>query len=299
MPVSFPALLTGAGGFVGSALARRLHGHCALSLGAADWEARLEAAPLEGATVYHLAARVHDPGPRDAAAFDRDNVEKTRRLGEAAARRRARRLVFVSSIKVHGEESRGRAFSPRDEPSPEDPYGRSKAEAERVLAGIAAEHGLPLVVVRPPLVLGPGAKGNLRSLMALADGPWPLPFASIDNRRSFVHVEDLARLLVLCGSEVAAAGRTFIAAHAESTSTPRLVGALRRALGRSERFFPMPPRMLEAAAALAGQGERARRLTRSLEGDPADARARLGWSAEIGIDDAAREMAHAWRQGWR
>jgi nucleoside-diphosphate-sugar epimerase len=293
------ALLTGAGGFVGRALARHLPGCRALSLGAGDWEARLAAAPLAGATVFHLAARVHDPRAADVDAFHRDNVEKTRRLGEAAARRGARRLVFVSSIKVHGEESGARAFRPADEPAPQDAYGRSKMEAERALAQLATEHGLAVVVVRPPLVLGPGARGNLESLMALADSPWPLPLAAIDNRRSFVHVDDLARLLLLCGSEEGAVGRTFIGAHAQSVSTPQLVGALRRALGRPERLFPLPPAILEATAALAGQGARARRLTRSLVGDPSEARERLGWSAGISIDGAAQEMARAWRRGWR
>jgi nucleoside-diphosphate-sugar epimerase len=135
--------------------------------------------------------------------------------------------------------------------------------------------------------------------MAVADSPWPLPLASIDNRRSFVHVEDLARLLVLCGTAPAAAGRTFIGAHAESVSTPRLVRALRRALGRPERLFGVPTGILEATAAIMGQGERVTRLTRSLEGDPSDARVHLGWSAGTGVEPAAQEMARAWRHGWR
>jgi nucleoside-diphosphate-sugar epimerase len=293
------ALLTGAGGFVGQALARLLPGHRALGLGAEDWESRLASAPLEGAVVYHLAARVHDAGTRDDAPFLRDNVEKTRRLAEEAARRGARRFVFVSSIRVHGQESAGRPLRTTDALAPRDPYGRSKLEAERVLAAIADSHGMPLVVVRPPLVIGAGARGNLESLMKLVDSGWPLPFASIENRRSFVHVDDLARLLVVCGRESSAVGGTFFGAHRETFSTPRLVTALRRALHRPGRLFAMPPAVLEIAAAVAGRGELARPLTRSLECDPSDTRDRLGWAAEIGCEAAAGDLARGWREAGR
>jgi len=292
MPVSFSALVTGAGGFVGRALARILPGSAALSLGADDWEERLAAAPLEGAVVFHLAARVHAPADRDEAAFQHDNVEKTRRLAEEAARRGARRLVFLSSIKAQADESRERALRPEDPPAPTDAYGRSKLAAERSLA---SAH-LPIVVVRAPLVLGAGAKGNLKSLLALADSAWPLPFAGITNRRSFVQVDDLARLLMACGEHPAAPGRTLIASHPDAMSTPQLVASLRRALGRPERLFAVPPKLLESAAAAIGQGERMRPLTRSLECDPGEAVSRLGWSPRVGLEEAAQEMARAWRE---
>jgi nucleoside-diphosphate-sugar epimerase len=285
------ALLTGAGGFIGRALARVLPGSATLRLGVSDWEARLAAAPLAGAVIFHLAARVHAPDDRDEAAFHRDNTEKTRRLAEEAARRGARRLVFLSSIKAQAEESRARALRPEDPAEPADAYGRSKLAAERALATA----GLPVVVVRAPLVFGAGAKGNLRSLMALADSGWPLPFAGIDNRRSFVHVEDLARLLAACGEHAAAPGRTFIAAHPVPWSTPRLVSCLRRELGRPERLFALPPALLESAAALVGQGGRVRPLTRSLECDPGETERTLGWSARIGLEEATREMARTRR----
>lgn len=289
-------LLTGAGGFVGRALARHLPGHRALSLGVPDWEARLAAAPLEGAVIFHLAARVHAQPGSDEDAFQRDNAQKTRRLGEEAVRRGALRLVFLSSIKVHGDESRGRPLRPEDAPAPADAYGRSKLAAERALASVA---GLAVVIVRSPLVMGAGAKGNLESLVGLADSAWPLPFASIANRRSFVHVEDLAGLLLTAGEHGAAPGRTFIAAHAEAWSTPRLVGGLRRALGRPARLFAFPSPMLEALSALAGQGERMKRLTRSLECDATDAERVLGWSARTGLDATIEEIARAWREGRR
>ncbi len=289
------ALITGAGGFVGSALARELPAHERLSLGPPGWEERLAAAPFSGMTVFHLAARVHDPGSGDEEAFRRDNEVKTVRLAEEAARRGARRLVFLSTVKVFGEESPGRALRASDGPTPRDAYGRSKLAAERGLARIASESRLEVVVVRSPLVLGARAKGNLESLMKLADSRWPLPLASIANRRSFVHVSDLARLLLACGEVPAARGKTYLAAHDEAFSTASLVRALRAALGRPHRLFPVPPALLEAVASIAGRGDAVRRLTRSLECDSGDAQSDLGWRARVGLEASAIEMADAWR----
>lgn len=300
MPVLLSALVTGAGGFVGRRVCRELPIPPAeLALAAPDWEERLRAAPLEDRTIFHLAARVHAPGDRDEAAFCRDNAEKTRRLAEEAARRGARRLVFVSTAKVYGEESAGRPFAAGDRPAPADAYARSKLAAEEALARIAERSMLPVVVVRAPLVLGPGARGNVESAVRLADGPWALPFASIRNRRSFVHVADLARLLVRCATDPAAAGATLNAAHPDPLSTPMLVESLRRHLGRPARLFGVPPRALEVAARMLGAGERMRRLTRSLELDVAAAERLLGWRASTSLDEAAAEMARAWRAGWR
>jgi len=299
MPVLFSALVTGAGGFVGRALARALPAPPAvLALGTAGWQERLREAPFEGRTVFHLAARVHDPGDRDEAAFHRDNVVKTTALAEEAARRGARRLVFVSTSKVYGEESTGRPFDSTDPPAPWDAYARSKTEAEQVIRRVAARSGFDFVIVRAPLVLGAGARGNVRAAMRLADGPWPLPFAAIRNRRSFVHVDDLARLLVGCASYPGHLAAVFDAAHPEPMSTPALFTSLRHHLGRAARLFGVDPGLLERVAALAGAGDRMRRLTRSLEIDPAAAMRIVGWHASIGLDEAAAGLARAWRSGW-
>jgi nucleoside-diphosphate-sugar epimerase len=290
------AIVTGASGFVGRVLRAALpQSHQALSLGADDWEESIARAPLAGATIFHLAARVHEMGGAGESTFDRDNVEKTRRIAVEAVRQRARRIVFMSTVKVHGEESGARPFSHVDAPAPIDAYARSKLAAERVLAQVAGEGGIEWVVVRSPLVFGPAAKGNLESLLRLADTPWPLPFASVANRRSFVHASDLARLLLAC-AEQAPAGSTFIAAHPEPFSTAELVAALRRPLGRAERLFGVPVRLLEVAAQTLGQGERMRRLTRSMEVDASLARETLGWKAAVGLEDAAAEMARHWRE---
>lgn len=286
-------LVSGAGGFVGSALVAHL---CVaqgrLRMGAADWMDQLESTDFAGATVFHLAARVH-ADDEDAPAFLRDNVDKTVALARAAQRGGARRFVFLSSVKVNGEESSGRPFNRGDAPNPRDAYARSKAQAEEALAKVA---GLETVVVRSPLVYGANVKGNLLALLRLADSPWPLPFAALDNRRSFVHVDDLARLLIECAVQPQAAGRTYFAAHERSISTRELVLAMRSALSRPARLFAVPARALEGMAALAAQRDRIARLTRSLEVDSSDAARELGWTAQVGFETALEDMVGAYRQ---
>ena len=289
-------ILTGATGFVGRALSARLsRPHTALHFAQDDWRDQLARADLRGATIFHLAARVHEASASDEQ-FAFDNTEKTRVLAEAAARAGARRLVFLSSIKVNGEQTRGTPFTASDTPDPQGPYARSKWDAERALRAFP---DLETCVVRSPLVYGAGAVGNLGQLLCMADSPWPLPFASLDNRRSFVHVDDLARLLVACGAEPAAANATFLAAHAHPFSTASLVGCLRRKLSRPTRLYRVPARLLEALCVPLGLGEQMRRLTRSLEVDASAAREALGWNAQLGLEEAVDGMVHAYRDGAR
>ena len=292
---AFDAIVSGASGFVGRALAARVGARCrALRLGGEDWQKEIEGAPLRGATVFHLAARVHHAHDSDAE-FERDNVRKTVALAEAAVANGARRLVFLSSIKVNGEETHGRPFGPGDREAPADAYARSKWAAERALHDIARRSKLSVAIVRSPLVIGNGACGNLHALMKLADTSWPLPFGALDNRRTFVHVDDLARLLCLCGTEPHADGRVFFAGDADSVSTARLVRTLRRALGRPPRLFPLDSRKLEALAALAGQSRRVRPLTRSLEVDASQTERELGWRPAVPMDEGIVAMARAFR----
>jgi nucleoside-diphosphate-sugar epimerase len=287
-------VITGASGFVGRVLKARLGPSAnTLAFGADDWGARLDAARLAGATVFHLAARVHGAG--GDAAYTNDNVGKTRRLAEAAVRARARRIVFLSTIKVFGEESPGRPFTLEDTPAPEDAYARSKLAAEQVLTEASRDYGLEVVIVRTPLVYGAGARANLAALMGLVDSPWPLPFESLDAPRSFVHVSDLAQLLVACGEAPQARGRTYVAAHREAVTTARLVSLMRGAMGRPPRLFPMPRAILEAAAALVGKSGKMLRLTRPLQGDPSAAERELGWSAQVPIGEAVEEMVREFR----
>lgn len=295
MPVLFPAVVTGASGFVGRELVALLPpGAQVIAMGAPDWRTRVEQASFEGATVFHLAARVHAAAHAADDVYMEDNARKTQALAERAAAGGARAFVFLSSIKVNGEETHGTPFGPGDAPRPEDAYARSKLAAERALLEIAGRAPLRVVIVRAPLVYGARAKGNLAALLRLADSPWPLPFAALDRPRSFIHVRDLCSLLVAGAAREDGRG-VFLAAHREPVGTAALVRLVRRELGRPARLFALPPAWLEGFAAMAGQGARMRRLTRALAVDASATETGLGWRAAIGIEPAVAEMVRAYR----
>lgn len=304
MPVSFrgpetsdfaSSIVTGASGFVGSALVPMLDRPVALSLGSPDWRARMAATDFAGAVVYHLAARVHDAGSGGEAAYMEDNHDKTLELARSAAAAGARGFVFLSTAKVNGEETREAGFTAHDAPRPEDAYARSKWAAERSLAALASRSGLPVAIVRPPLVFGPGAKANLHALLRICDSALPLPFASIRNRRSFIDASDLARLLRAAVHREPGVTRTYMAAHPQPFSTPELARGIRAALGRPARLIPFPPAALEALAALAGRRSAASRLTRSLEVDARETEAALGWAAGTSLERSIATMVAAYR----
>ncbi len=295
MSIADRYVATGTSGFVGRALAQALEGRVhAVHLGTDGWAARLPAVPWHGAVVFHLAARVHRAGKDDEAAQERDNVEKSRTVALAAAEGGARRIVFLSTIKVSSEESTQRPLRADDPPNPRNAYARSKWRAEQALASCGARSGIEIVIVRSPLVIGPSAQGNLTALMRLADSAWPLPFAALDNRRTFIARGDLVELLLKC-AHAPVAGRTLLAGDPDAISAPRLFRVLRGALGRPARLFPMPAAVLEAASKLAGKGDLMRRFTRSLEVDAQEAMRMLEWKPRIPIDDALREMAITWK----
>lgn len=292
-----PFIVTGATGFVGARLLRCLGTPVAtLSMSAEGWAAAARSAPFAGATVFHLAARVHRIEADSGTQYLRDNAEKTRQLAELAASRGARRFIFLSSIKVLGEETTARPFTPADPPAPQDGYARSKLAAEVALQEIASRRSMQYVIVRSPLVYGQGARGNLMSLLKLADCAWPLPFASLAAPRSFIHVDDLAEVLQACATRREAANRTYLPAHRQPSCTRDLVCALRQALGRPARLFPMSPAKIEALGAVLGQRARVLRLTRALEVDPSAAEHDLGWSAQRGLDVAAADLVAGYRR---
>jgi nucleoside-diphosphate-sugar epimerase len=288
------AIVSGASGFVGQSLIPHVEGApLQLHLGEADWLEQVRRADYSGATVFHLAAKVHGSGADTEAAFVHDNVDKTVALAEAAAAGGARRFVFLSSVKVNGEETAERPFHAHDPAAPEDSYGRTKWQAERALSQLS---GMEIAIVRSVLVYGAGVKGNLLSLMRLADSSFPLPFADMNNRRSLVHVDDLARLLVDCAVSPRAAGGTFMAAHPDCTSTTRLVRTIRGFLGRPARLFHMPAALLEGMAGVVAQRTTMRRLTRSLEVDASETHRTLGWVPQIPFVTGAEDMVRAYRE---
>ncbi|MEA3195342.1 MAG: UDP-N-acetyl-alpha-D-quinovosamine dehydrogenase [Betaproteobacteria bacterium] len=270
------ALVTGATGFVGRALCAELR-DSGWQVVAGDqrqpgWEGALQGVDA----LVHLAAVVHTRGSE--AHYRQVNVEATERLALAAKRAGVRRLVFVSTIKVNGEETPvDRPFRAADAPAPQDAYARSKWQAEQRLAGVS---GLEVVVVRPPLVYGPGVRANFRRLLQLVDTGVPLPFASIRNRRSLIYVGNLAALLRRCAEHPRAAGATLLAADGEDVSTPDLVQRMGAALGRPARLLPFPAFLLPS------------RLTGSLTVDATETGERLEWQPPYPVDEGlARTVA--------
>lgn len=248
---------------------------------ASDWSGALAGADA----VVHLAARVHVPGVAGQAERDRFraiNVDATLRLAEDAARARVARLVFVSSAKARdGDDEAG------------DPYSWSKAEAERLLAEASRRLGLECVIVRPPLVYGPGVRANFLRLMRLVDAGVPIPLASVANRRSLLFVGNLTDALATCVAHPGAAGRTFSVSDGDDISTPELIRRIARALGRPARLLPFPVALLRLAGSLIGQGPAIDRLTGDLSIDSAPIRTALDWSPPFSMEQGLDETA-AW-----
>lgn len=302
-------LVTGANGFVGQALVDTLaqHGqpmHLALRR---PWRGAMPAqahactpdVPAEVlrtcGTVIHLAARAHllrDTADAPLAAYRAVNTAGSLRLAEQAAAAGVRRFVFVSTVKVQGEGTAlGHAFNEAMTPQPQDPYAVSKWEAEQGLAAIAARTGMELVIVRPPLIYGPGVKANFAALMRAVARGWPLPLAAIDNRRSLVGIDNLVDLLLLCLRHPAAAGQRFLVSDGEDLSTPALLRRLGSAMGRPARLWLLPPALLMAGATLLGRRAAAERLCGNLQVDITKARTLLGWSPPVSVDEGLRRAA--------
>jgi nucleoside-diphosphate-sugar epimerase len=309
-------LVTGASGFVGTAVVRALHAR-GLRV---RWSTRRHPAvlglpgegvrvgpvgpetdwteALDGVTaVVHLAARVHvlrDLAPDPVAEFRAVNTDGTVRLAEVAKMAGVRRFVFVSTIGVNGEASGETPFTESSPPRPVSAYAISKWEAERrLMAGgdVPPEH----VVVRPPLVYGPGAPGNFRRLLRLVDSGIPLPFRGVRNRRSMVSVANLADLLVECVTNPAAAGKLFVVSDGEDLSAPELVARLRRFLGRAPRLWTCPARVLQAASQLHPSGIGLAKLTGSLQVDGSRCRRVLDWSPPHTVDAELHRAARWYR----
>lgn len=306
-------LITGAGGFVGQSLcaAMRERGtefvpvlrtplpsqpqaHIVAEIGpATDWLGCL----TDVQVVVHLAARVHklaDGSGDYLSQYRRMNVDASLNLARQCVQAGVTRFIYLSSVKVNGEFTSQRPFFADDAPAPRDAYGISKCEAEQGLRRLAQEPGLELVVIRPPLVYGPGVKANFLALMRMVARGLPLPLASVrHNRRSLVFVGNLVDLILHCMEADTAAGQTFMASDAHDVSTAELIGALAKAMGRRHVLFPVPPALLRVVARLLGKQGAAERLLSSLQVDIQSTEKILGWrppySFEVGI---ARTVQH-------
>jgi nucleoside-diphosphate-sugar epimerase len=248
--------------------------------------------------VVHLAARVHvmrETAPDSLEAFRATNVAGTARLAREAAAAGVKRFVFLSSVKVNGEATAGQPFTERDVPRPEDPYGISKREAEEALREIGGRTGLEVVILRPPLVYGPGVKANFLRLIRWVDRGVPLPLASVQNRRSLIYVGNLVDAVVRCIDHPAAPGETFLVDDGVPVSTPQLLRELGEALGRPARLLPLPPALLRGAARLLGRGDDVARLLGDLVVDSSHIRGRLGWQPPFSRRDGLAATARWFR----
>lgn len=250
--------------------------------------------------IVHLAARAHVMDDRAAdplAAFRRINVDATRLLADAARRAGIRRLLFLSSAKVNGEATMDTPFTEEDPPGPDDSYGQSKWEAERILRDSATDGPLETVILRPPLVYGPGVRANFLSLLKLCDTGLPLPFGGLTkNRRSLIYVKNLALAICHTIDHPAAGGKTYLVSDGPAVSTADLVGTIRMALGRPARLIHLPPTVCRGILTCAGKGAAADRLIGSLVVDDSRIRQELDWQPPFSFQAGMRETIDWYRR---
>ncbi|CUS36116.1 UDP-glucose 4-epimerase [Candidatus Nitrospira nitrificans] len=247
--------------------------------------------------IVHLAARVHvmaDTSADPLHAFRKVNVVWTERLARAATAEGIRRFVYMSSIKVNGEQSRV-PFTERDPPNPQDPYGLSKWEAEQALATVSSQTGLETVVIRSPLVYGPGVGGNFLQLLQVLGKGIPLPLAGVENRRSLIYRENLVDALSRCVHHQAARGQTYLVSDGEDLSTPELLRRLGKALSVSVCLWPLPLSMLDGIGQLVGKQVVVDRLLRSLPVDSSKIRKELDWHPPFSVDQGFAATADWFR----
>jgi len=308
-------LLTGSTGFVGQALLARLAAQPALDLVAVSrrpasglpagvvhaqisdiaadtsWRSALRGVRV----VIHSAARVHVMNDKVAdplAEFRKVNVEGTLNLARQAVAAGVKRFIFISSIKVNGESTApGKPYSAETQPAPVDSYGISKLEAELALRALAAETGLEVVIIRPPLVYGPGVKANFLSMLRWLSKGIPLPLGAVHNRRSLVALDNLVDLIVTCIDHPVAANQTFLVSDGEDLSASELLRRMGTALGKPARLLPIPSGFLETCAAMLGKQALSQRLCGSLQVDISKTRELLGWTPPLSVDDGLRKTA--------
>jgi nucleoside-diphosphate-sugar epimerase len=311
-------LITGANGFVGSALCADLmrHGHTVRAAIRSDkaWMTGLDnavvgelnahtdwsAALKDIDVVVHVAARVHvmkDTSSDPLAEFRQVNVAATENLARQAVQSGVKRLVYVSSIKVNGEGTAGMThYSEQDQPNPQDPYGVSKWEAEQVLHRVETETGLEVVIVRPPLIYGAGVKGNFISLFSVIERGVPLPLKGADNGRSLVYVGNFVDALRICATHPAAAGKTYLVSDGIAVSTAQLAAHIAQALDCRNPAFYFPPSILRTIASALGRTGVIDRLFGSLRVNDQKIRDELAWQPPYTLEQGLHATADWYRQ---
>ena len=298
-------LVTGATGFVGGQLIRRLADQPSIAVrgavratpagdhpgliavgeinGDTDWSEALQGQSV----VVHTAARAHimdDTAADPLIEFRSVNVTGTLNLARQAAAAGVGRFVFISSIKVNGEQTPLDAcFMADDAPAPEDPYGVSKWEAEQGLQKLARETGMEVVIIRPPLVYGPGVKGNFANMIKVIGRSLPLPLGAVHNKRSLVALDNLVDLIITCIAHPGAANQTFLVSDGEDLSTTQLLEGVADAMGKPSRLIPVPASILQFGATLLGKKAVAQRLLGSLQVDISHTQKCLNWTPPLTV----------------
>jgi nucleoside-diphosphate-sugar epimerase len=316
-------LVTGGNGFIGSALSEKLAVNPAFHVRVAartpcesasmttdfvrvgdigedcDWSAALQGVDC----VVHTAARVHvmnDTAADPLAAFRQVNLLGTMQLARQAADAGVRRFIFISSIKVNGEQTKpGSAFHADDQPNPSDPYGVSKAEAEQALLVFAQSSNMTVVIIRPVLVYGPGVKANFHNMIKWVNSGVPLPFGAVDNRRSFISIDNLIDLIVTCIHHPGASNQIFLASDGQDVSTTKLLELIADALDRPSRLVPIPSIVLYWGASLVGLRSVAQRVLGSLQVDVGKNLKVLGWRPVYSVEEGVKRTVRPYRQSSR
>ncbi len=245
--------------------------------------------------VIHTAARVHvmkeqTNNPLDQ--FRKVNTEATISLARQSAKAGVKRFIFLSSIKVNGEQTnKNQAFTAHDKLIPNDPYGLSKYEAEQGLLKLADETGMEVVIIRLPMVYGPGVKGNFQVLMKWVRKQWPLPFGAVDNQRSLLALDNAVSFIIHCLKHPKAANEVFLVSDDEDVSTTELLNKVAAAFELNIFLLPIPVSLMKFAAKMMGKGELASRLLGSLKIDSSKAHQLLGWKPVITMDEQLKKIA--------
>lgn len=311
-------LITGANGFVGSSISNRLDEEkrdflgCVRSKNAIPEndtryvvidqldQLNFEDDIFDGIdTIVHTAAKVHVMGAEGNHLGDLRivNVDSTVNLAKQAVKHGVRRFIFLSSIKVNGEETKlGSPFRNDDLPNPFDSYAISKFEAEEKLKHVCGAAEMDFVVIRPPLVYGHDVKANFLRMMRWVNLGVPLPLGAIHNKRSFVAIDNLVDLIVTCIDHPAAANQTFLVGDGEDLSTSELLRRIGKVLGKPSRLIPIPSSILFFLAALLGKKEVAQRLCGSLQVDISKAHELLGWEPPVSVDEGLRKTVEGFIQ---
>jgi len=312
----FKVLVTGGSGFVGRALFENLkfkkkylvhlttrankkklfEGSKVFNIGEIDPNTNWKSA-LDGVNcVVHCAARVHimEKKQKDSLnAYRRINVNGTKNLAKQAVARGIKRFIFLSSVKVNGEETiASKSFKYDDIPQPKDAYGVSKWEAEQALLEISKKTGLELVIIRAPLIYGVRIKGNFLRLLDLIYKKMPLPLLNINNSRSFIGLDNLVDLITHCIGYPKAAGKTFLVSDGEDISTPDLIRKLSKIMGKSTRLFSLPISVFKLMGYLVGKTPEVNRLIGSLRVNSSYTRKILDWSPPFSLDEGLKKTVH-------